>query len=235
MTISQPVTSIPGSNSLDGGAYVATLVEPVVNTETASTRPTGNAEPTVNGLGDVNPYAARVVNGSHQGGDSRKGNVFPLAKLRLINSLLICFQATFILGFVSLFLAAASSTLSVLALAIPLMLLVNWGCIILLAYHSRSLASAIFCAVLSFTPFLSLLIWPSVYDRSRKVLKDHGYKVGWWKMELDQDAYDQLSSESALAMATPSPEKKERSTISLVVTYALIGLLVGAIWILANP
>lgn len=100
---------------------------------------------------------------------------------------------------------------------------------VVLAYYSRSLASAIFNGALAFLPLMGLLILLSVYDRSRKLLKDNGYKSGWLRMELGPDEYKRLSTEQAAVeqVAVGTVVKKERSVVSLALTYGLIGLLLG--------
>ena len=181
-----------------------------------------------------NPYAAPSHSPQEQASqDTETNGLVSLQKLQLINGFLLGTLITFILGFVFLGLALFVPNCTMLILAVPLAISVNWACVVVLAYLSRSLASAVFSAVFYVFPIFNLIILVSVYDRSRKILKDHGYKCGWLKMELEPETYNQLAKERGMAQVnftnTAPTEKKERSTTALAITYVVIGLLVGMI------
>ena len=175
-----------------------------------------------------NPYASPLSLGETATGSSLK-NRPPLKKLETISTLLFCMQITVVLFIATFCVAICAPALSFLIYLTMMAGLANWICMVVLAYYSRSLASAIFNGALAFLPLMGLLILLSVYDRSRKLLKDNGYKSGWLRMELGPDEYKRLSTEQAAVeqVAVGTVVKKERSVVSLALTYGLIGLLLG--------
>ena len=211
--------------SFDASSYVAvaTVVEDFEENEVAPSQAVTRQE-------SSNPYAA-PLSLAGTANDTCVKHSLPLKKLEMISTLLFCMQITVVLFIVTFGLAICAPGLSFLIFLTMIAGLATWICMVVLAYYSRSLASAIFNGALAFLPLLGLLILLSVYDRSRKLLKDNGYRSGWLRMELDPDAHRQLSMEQARVeqAAVATVVKKERSVVSLTLTYGLIGLLVGMI------
>jgi len=204
------------ADNFDAGSYVvASLAETP-------------AEPEFNQLQSSNPYAAPALL-DQQPPNSLSKEILSPKKLQWINGLMGCTWGSSLLCVATVLAIVTVPQLGDLSLLILLSAFVSWFSMILLAYSSRGLVSAIFTLVISFAPVIGMLAFIAVYFRARKILSDHGYRCGWISMVFDPQAYQHAANQ--MAVATPAV-KKPRSTASLVITYGIIGSLIGLITML---
>lgn len=106
----------------------------------------------------------------------------------------------------------------------------TWVVAVILAKNNYNWGNALIVAVLYPIPLVSIVVYLSVRDETRRVLKLHGYQPGWPKYVLSEEAARRIEAGFDL---NAEKKKLRRSVLDLCMTYGLIlilGLMLAGVY-----
>ena len=227
-----PVAALAAPASDSGPVRLEPVEAPVVAQESAQT-PASPANPIASPTADTpasnNPYAAPIAGVAKRPVSADRAKILSIQQLRKINRWL-CF--TGIAGLIwtaSLIVSVANPSFlspAIQGLGLMFGVLGSWACVTVLAYLTGGLGCCIGYGLFFLCPIFNFFLMLAQLEKARKILRRHGFKFGVLFMAEDPKAYDLIVAQQSTASDL---SVKPRSEIATVITYAIIGLLLGMI------